>query len=219
MQWVCPKGKLPLSTGMAGGYKKDFFAISTGRCKRIWEFGELNQPSSTCWRDVWYPLDRELKQQWGKKDSQELKVNWWWEVSIPGSGLHFLGSLVSQACVTGPLEKEPSQNVLQHLRKAINPILMGLLLRNAECQKILSKLSRPEDAPHLWKHHIYHVWLRNYLTPKLSVIDLNITKTIANLLCQVIDRFHGNTVLFSQVHLVHSWGDGAFLPVGAGKGG
>lgn len=91
--------------------------------------------------------------------------------------LHFLGSLVSQACVTGPLEKEPSQNVLQHLRKAINPVLMGLLLRNAECQKILSKLSRPEDAPHLWKHHIYHVWLRNYLTPKLSVIDLNITKT------------------------------------------
>lgn len=81
MQWVCPGGKLPLSTRMADGYKKDFFALSTGRCK----FGELMQPSSTCWREVWYPLDRELKQQQGKKDSQELKVNLWWEVFIPGS--------------------------------------------------------------------------------------------------------------------------------------
>lgn len=112
------------------------------------------------------------------------------------AALLFLGSLVSQACVTEPFEKKPSQNVLQHLRKAINPILMGLLLRNAECKKILSKLSRPEDASHLWKHHIYHDWLGNYLTPKLPVIDLSITKVFANLLYQDIDWVHGNTMLF-----------------------
>lgn len=138
----------------------------------------------------------------------------WFCISL--AGLHFLGSLVSQVCVTEPLEKQPSQHVLQHLGKAINPILMGLLLRNAECKKILLELSRPEDAPHLWKH-IHHAWLRNYLTPKLPVIDLNITKVFANLLYQDIDWVHGNTMLFSQVHLVHSWAHRAFLPVGAEK--
>lgn len=160
-----------------GCWLKGRFLCPQHRQMQVWR---INPAFQHTLKDVWCPLDRVLKQQWmGKKDFQELKVNRWWEVSIPVSespwlACIFWGHWFHRHLWHSPLKKSLHKMFYSTLENPSTQTQWACFSEMLNIQKIPVKLSRPEDASHLWKYQIYHRWLRSGLTQKLSVTDLNI---------------------------------------------